>query len=82
METFVIRVWVPAEPEPQARLRGFIEHVGLAAETPFASAEQLVAAIEDSLSRDRGSPAQETAPQGQPPKADPRPDLQGGLLDG
>jgi hypothetical protein len=54
VETFVIRVWIPAEPETDARLRGFVEHVGLAAETPFATAEQLVAAIEQGLLRNAG----------------------------
>jgi hypothetical protein len=60
VETFVIRVWVPAEPEPQARIRGFVEHVGLGAETPFASAEQLIAAIEEGV---RQVPAREGAPE-------------------
>lgn len=46
METFVIRVWVPANDggapsEPVGTLHGIVEHIGSGRRTPFTGHEQL-----------------------------------------
>jgi hypothetical protein len=45
VETFVIRVWVPAAPEPQAPLRGIVEHVGTHWSAAFGDGEELLASL-------------------------------------
>ena len=46
METFLVRVWVPAEPResaPAATLHGLAQHVRSGLTTAFADGEQLCA---------------------------------------
>ena len=54
METFVVRVWHAADPEPgipdsRKPLRGFVEHVGTGAATRFGGGAELLRFL-------RGSP--------------------------
>lgn len=43
MVTFVVRVWIPVEPEPDAPLRGTVERVGTGTSEPFAHGDELLA---------------------------------------
>lgn len=43
MVTFVVRVWIAAEPEPDAPLRGTVERVATGASEPFAHGDELLA---------------------------------------
>ena len=49
METFVLRVWTPAESnEPVVQgygLRGFVEHVGSGRSDPFRGGDELLALV-------------------------------------
>ncbi len=48
METFVVRVWRAADPEPEgstpwaAQLRGLVEHVGTGTAARFGGGEELL----------------------------------------
>lgn len=48
METFVVRVWMPAEPERDGsqRLRGLLEHVCSGERRPFDGSRELIAHLE------------------------------------
>lgn len=46
METFVVRVWVAAEPEPAGALRGFVDHSRTGGSASFAGGAGLVEAVE------------------------------------
>jgi hypothetical protein len=46
METFVLRVWVAAEPEAAGALRGLVDHPRTGRSTSFAGCPGLVDAIE------------------------------------
>lgn len=48
METFVVRVWTPAEPEHEDAqpLRGLVEHVRLGEQRRFDGAADLLAFLE------------------------------------
>ena len=46
METFVLRVWVAAEPEAASALRGLVEHPRTGRSAGFAGGQDLVSAIE------------------------------------
>jgi hypothetical protein len=46
METFVLRVWVAAEPEAASALRGFVDHSRTGRSASFAGGTGLVEAIE------------------------------------
>ncbi len=49
VETFVIRIWTPAEQndDPQRyRLRGFVEHIGSGERDAFRGAGELLAFLE------------------------------------
>lgn len=52
MQTFVVRLWTPAQgeirPEPLA-LRGIVEHVGFAGPVPFQEREELLRLFERAL---------------------------------
>jgi hypothetical protein len=53
METFVLRLWTPAGPEPRPRagvMRGFIHHVGSGTEKGFRDSAELLASIRGQLS--------------------------------
>jgi hypothetical protein len=69
MEAFLLRVWVPAEPEPDEaealRLKGLLTHVRSGRESRFSGAEQLVARIVEQLSEgqaESSSPATRSSP--------------------
>jgi hypothetical protein len=52
METFVVRVWVPAPEEPaesDTGFRGILEDVGSHARTKFNSADELIALVSAAL---------------------------------
>lgn len=60
METFVIRVWTPAEPEHDGAsgLRGLVEHVRLGERRPFDGGTELLAFLETAVTvptQERGS---------------------------
>ena len=60
METFVIRVWTPAEPEQDGAsgLRGHVEHVRLGERRPFDGGPELLAFLETATTapaRERGA---------------------------
>lgn len=66
METFVVRVWVPAEPEPEAvepALHGLVERVGDGRPRPFADGEALLALLREAAlaprTDDRDAPSEE-----------------------
>lgn len=42
METFVVRVWVPAEGGSTAPMRGTVQHVASGETTPFTDADELI----------------------------------------
>lgn len=46
METFVLRVWVAAEPEAAGALRGLVDHPRTGRNASFAGGAALVEAIE------------------------------------
>jgi len=46
METFVLRVWVAAEPEAASPLRGLVDHARTGRSASFAGGTGLVEAIE------------------------------------
>jgi hypothetical protein len=46
METFVLRVWVAAEPEPASALCGLVDHPRTGRSASFAGGAGLVEAIE------------------------------------
>jgi hypothetical protein len=46
METFVLRVWVAAEPEAPSTLRGLVDHPRTGRSASFAGGTGLVEAIE------------------------------------
>lgn len=46
METFVLRVWVAAEPEAPSDLRGLVDHARTGRSASFAGGRELVEAIE------------------------------------
>jgi plasmid stabilization system protein ParE len=46
METFVLRVWVAAEPEAATALRGLVDHPRTGRSASFAGGTGLVEAIE------------------------------------
>jgi len=46
METFVLRVWVAAEPEAASALRGLVDHARTGRSACFAGGTGLVEAIE------------------------------------
>jgi hypothetical protein len=46
METFVLRVWVAAEPEAASALRGLVDHPRTGRSASFAGGPGLVEAIE------------------------------------
>jgi hypothetical protein len=54
METFVVRLWIPAEDEQEAAepLRGILERVGAADSTPFRGGEQLLQLLRAGLAVD------------------------------
>jgi hypothetical protein len=56
VETFVIRVWKPAEPEPDGpqTLRGLVERVRDGERHPFESGPGLLALLENALSATEG----------------------------
>jgi hypothetical protein len=52
MQTFLVRVWTPAEGHPASepqRLRGVVEHVATRRSRPFQGEPDLLAFIEDCL---------------------------------
>jgi hypothetical protein len=50
METFVVRVWAPAEPEGAGpRLRGLLEHIRDGERRPFDGASDLIAQLESAV---------------------------------
>ncbi len=54
METFVIRVWTPAEQEDEGQprnLRGLIEHVRFDERCTFEDGNQLLAVLQTALER-------------------------------
>jgi hypothetical protein len=54
METFVIRIWTPAEPEDDPEgvlLRGFAEHVRSSERIIFVGSSELVAFLEITVDR-------------------------------
>lgn len=52
-ETFVVRVWRPADPEEaeEQPLQGVVEHVSLPARRSFTGTDELVAVIQAILDR-------------------------------
>ena len=67
METFVVRLWVPAEDEAEAvePLRGVLELVGSADATPFSGGEQLLELLRAGIAADPdGRTARETRRKG------------------
>jgi hypothetical protein len=58
METFVLRVWIPAEVnEPVAQplgLRGFVEHVGSGRSDPFRGGDELLELVIAAISSHAG----------------------------
>jgi hypothetical protein len=64
METFVVRVFVPAEAG-EARLAGLVEQVGTGWSARFASGEELLAAIRPWVERESGSPERVQLAHGQ-----------------
>lgn len=63
METFVVRVWQPAEggasEESESILRGVLEHVGSGDSDHFQGEEQLVELIRAGLARSRNETKRE-----------------------
>lgn len=56
METFVVRVWVPAAAEPcreDLALHGVVEHVASQRSRTFHSEAELLAFVHDCLGKDR-----------------------------
>jgi hypothetical protein len=54
MQTFVVRLWTPAQGEihPESSvLRGIVEHVGFAEPVPFHEREELLRLFERALAR-------------------------------
>ncbi len=52
METFVVRVWVPAEgeeTEEPARMRGSVNHVGSGSSDPFRGIDELLALLRSGI---------------------------------
>ena len=47
METFVVRIWSEAPERERRALHGVVEHVGSGEATSFASAEQLLAFLQE-----------------------------------
>ena len=45
METFVVRVWVPAEGVAPAPMRGTVQHVTTGETTPFTDEDELVSLL-------------------------------------
>jgi hypothetical protein len=74
METFLVRVWVPAErlePEAAATLHGLAQHVRSGYTTAFADGDQLCAwlgemATEHGIARLMTSPATDGHVEGEP----------------
>jgi hypothetical protein len=59
MQTFVVRVWVPAEPtdaSASGELHGVVEHVATGRSRRFAGADELVSFIENARSADVPDP--------------------------
>jgi hypothetical protein len=54
METFVVRLWVPAEDEqePAEPLHGVLERVESAEATPFSGGEQLLQLLRAGIAAD------------------------------
>lgn len=46
METFVLRVWVAAEPEAPSEVRGLVDHARTGRSVSFTGGHALVEAIE------------------------------------
>ena len=46
MDTYIVRVWVSAGPEPAKPLRGVVEEVRTGRSAPFAVAGELIAFLE------------------------------------
>lgn len=56
METFVVRVWVPAAAEPcrdDTGLRGIVEHVSSQRSRPFTDAGELLGFVRECLQTER-----------------------------
>ena len=49
METFVVRIWQPADEAPAAGLRGTVEYVRAATSRPFSGSAELLQIIESEL---------------------------------
>lgn len=66
METFVLRVWVAAEPEAASTLRGLVDHPRTGRSAGFAGGPGLVEAIELFLEPRQADPLAEsvTRPRG------------------
>lgn len=57
MESFVVRIWVPAEAESRGvpfRLLGFVEHVGAGRPVSFRGRDELLALVEAGVERTMG----------------------------
>jgi hypothetical protein len=56
MKTFVLRLWIPAEPEADVDppvLRGFVDEVATGSTRRFVGGEQLVALLEEAVEPSR-----------------------------
>jgi hypothetical protein len=49
VETFVVRIWQPADDESDAGLHGTVEYVRSATSRAFSSRDELMAIIESAL---------------------------------
>jgi hypothetical protein len=62
MKTFVVRLFVPAEPEPSAGsgplLRGLVEEIGSSRSGGFADGEELLAFLATAGSGHQGAPSE------------------------
>jgi hypothetical protein len=42
VETFLVQIWVPAEPVASTDLRGVVRHISSGVETPFRGEEEVL----------------------------------------
>jgi len=51
VETFVVRVWLPAEDDTRAtaEMRGFVNHVGSGGSNPFRGIDELLALLRSGI---------------------------------
>lgn len=49
METFVVRIWQPADDVPATGLHGTVEYVRSATSRPFSGSDELLQIIESEL---------------------------------